>query len=77
MTFKVRCTKRWNDEDVIEDYPELHYFDFKLEDGSNSRLTPTIQLHSLEELMKFMQTINKELVIDKEGWIEIYDTFRE
>ena len=77
MTFKVRCTKRWNDEDVVEDYPELYYFDFKLEDGSNSRLTPTIQLHSLEELMNFMQTINKELVIDKEGWIEIYDSFRE
>ena len=77
MTFKVRCTKRWNDEDVIEDYPELHYFDFKLENGDNLSLVPTIQLHSLEELMNFMQTINKELVIDKEGWIEIYDTFRE
>ena len=44
MAFKVRCTKRWNDEDVIEDYPELYYFDFKLKGRSNSRLTPTIHL---------------------------------
>ena len=42
MTFKVRCTKRWNDEDAIEDYPEFYYFDFKLKDRSSSRLTPTI-----------------------------------
>ena len=77
MTFKVRCTKRWNDEDVIKEYPELHYFDFKLENGDNLSLVPTIQLNSLEELMKFMQTIDKELVIDTDGWIEIYDTWRE
>lgn len=77
MTFKVRCTKRWNDEDVIEDYPELHNFGFKLENGDNLSLVPTIQLSSLEELMKFVQSINRELIIDKKGWIEIYDTFRE
>ena len=77
MTFKVRCTKRWNDEDVIEEYPELHNFGFKLENGDNLSLVPTIQLSSLEELMKFMQTIDKELVIDTDGWIEIYDTWRE
>lgn len=77
MTFKVRCTKRWNDEEVIKDYPELHNFGFKLENGDNLSLVPTIQLSSLEELMKFMQTIDKELVIDTDGWIEIYDTWRE
>ena len=77
MTFKVRSTKRWNDEEVIKDYPELHNFGFKLENRDNLSLVPTIQLSSLEELMKFMQTIDKELIIDTDGWIEIYDTWRE
>ena len=75
MTFKVRSARRWNDEDVIKDYPELHNFGFKLEDDLG--LIPTIQLNSLEELMKFMQSVYSELVISRDGWIEIYDWYRE
>ena len=80
MTFKVRSTNRWHDEDVIKDYPVLHNFGFKFEKGfavGDPDMVPTIQLNSLEELMKFMQSVKSELVIDSDGWIEIYDGYRE
>lgn len=80
MTFKVRSTSRWHDEGVIKDYPVLHNFGFKFEKGlavDDPDMIPTIQLNSLEELMKFMQSVGNELVIDKDGWIEIYDGYRE
>ena len=41
------------------------------------KLEPTIQINTLDELMKLIQSVNRELIIDKDNWIEIYDGYRE
>lgn len=98
MTFKVRATSYWKDEDVIKGYPQLYDFGFKIEEkqvpkfeairdengkllrqfsGYKIKLEPTIQINTLDELLKLIQSVNSELIIDKDNWIEIYDGCRE
>lgn len=98
MTFKVRSTSYWNDEDVIKGYPQLYDFCFKIEEkqepkfemirdenekllrqflGYKIKLEPTIQINTLDELMKLVQSVNSQIIIDNDNWIEIYDNYRE
>lgn len=45
--------------------------------GYKIKLEPTIQIDTLDELMKLIQSVNRELIIGKDNWIEIYDGYRE
>ena len=87
MAFKVKSTRHWEDKFgfKIEEKQEpkfermcdengkilQHFFGYKI------KVEPTIQINTLDELMKLIQSVNRELIIDKDNWIEIYDGYRE
>ena len=45
--------------------------------GYKIKLEPTIQINTLDELMKLIQSVNSQIIIDNDNWIEIYDNYRE
>lgn len=70
MLFKIRNATSCFGE-VIEEYPILQKYNYK-----KTKNKETIEINSLEELMKLIKDVKNELVISKDE-ILIYDDYIE
>lgn len=87
MRFEITASSTWWYEDkMIMKYPQIKDFNYKPGvDTEHEYRNPTIEINSLEELMKFKEAVNSSIILsrDYEGpdvyreTIEIYDSYRE
>lgn len=70
MIFKIRNATSCFGE-VIEEYPILQKYNYK-----KTKNKETVEINSLEELMKLIKDVKNELVISKDE-ILIYDDYIE
>lgn len=70
MLFEIRSATSFFGE-VIEEYPILQKYNYK-----KTKNKETVEINSLEELMKLIKDVKNELVISKDE-ILIYDDYIE
>ena len=68
LDYKPNCEK------MLEKYPKLTNYNFKVDKSGNSYVTIT----SIKQLTQFVKDIGQEIILspDNDG-IEIYDRYRE
>lgn len=83
MRYRLICTSRWRNEDVLSKYPILHNYnpviDYPYANPEAGRLTIEVA-----DLIKFYDDIGQEIIIGKDYgidddlyYLEIYDDYRE
>lgn len=68
LNYKPNC------EEMLEKYPALTNYNFKVDKSGNSYVTIT----SIKQLTQFVKEINQEIILSPcNDGIEIYDEYRE
>lgn len=87
MRFEITAASTWRRKDkMIMRYPQIKDFNYKPGvDTEHEHRDPTIEINSLEELMKFKEAVHSSIILSREydgpnvyrEQIEIYDDYRE
>lgn len=86
MKFEIRSSSVWSEDRLITSYPQLKDFNYKPGvDTEEEYRDPTIEINSLEELMRFKEEVNSDIILTRyyktedvyREQIEIYDGYRE
>lgn len=74
MEFEVSSCYIKRGEMVLNNYPQLKKYTYRLDEGKNELY---LDINSLDELLKIQKEIKENLILDTDGELVIYDGYIE
>lgn len=77
MEFIVSCSYTLRGNSVLIKYPIIKEYKYRIVGDKEHLKELYITINSLDELLKLQKEIKRDLIIDKDGELVIYDSYIE